>query len=274
MLNIFANCSGLTSVTVYAKTPISIDDDCFTNRTNATLYVPEGCKEAYEAAEYWNEFKEIIELGLPAVDGDEDVDFGDEIDDDTNLDGNIVGDIYYVISSGDGSYNAGEGCIVVTKPTDDTAIDGQDIFGEDFKDNYTGIVFKVPAGKGTVTVEAKTEGNMVLKVKIGDAAPISMELEGRLKVTVPYDVTEPTYIYIYGGSKPAAATAMRRAATESGELKLYGFTVTSNATGIKDASRDNTISDSRYYTLDGRALDGVPAKKGVYIVNGRSVVVK
>ncbi len=273
-LGAFSGCSGLTSVTVYAKTPISIDDDCFSNRANATLYVPEGCKEAYQAAEYWNEFKEIIERGLPAVDGDEDVDFGDEIDDDTNLDGNIVGNIYYVISSGDGSYNAGEGCIVVTKPTDDTAIDGQDIFGEDFKDNYTGIVFKVPAGKGTVTVEAKTEGNMVLKVKIGDAAPISMELEGRLKVTVPYDVTEPTNVYIYGGSKPAAAPATRRAATESGELKLYGFTVTSSATGIKDASRDNTITDSRYYTLDGRALDGIPAKKGVYIVNGRSVVVK
>ena len=101
--------------------PMSIDEYAFDNRANATLYVPEGCKEAYEAAPYWNEFKEIIAGGLPAMDGDENVDFGDEIDNGTNLDGNVVGDIYYVISSGDGSYNAGEGCIVVTKPTDDTA---------------------------------------------------------------------------------------------------------------------------------------------------------
>ena len=50
--------------------------------------------------------------------------------------------------------------------------------------------------------------------------------------------------------------------------------MTSSATGIKDTSHDNTITDSRYYTLDGRALDGVPTKKGIYIVNGRSVVMK
>jgi hypothetical protein len=30
----------------------------FTNRFLATLYVPEGCKTTYEAAEYWQDFKE------------------------------------------------------------------------------------------------------------------------------------------------------------------------------------------------------------------------
>ena len=34
----------------------------FSNRTNATLYVPKGSKRAYQAAEYWKEFKEIIEI--------------------------------------------------------------------------------------------------------------------------------------------------------------------------------------------------------------------
>ena len=31
---------------------------------------------------------------------------------------------------------------------------------------------------------------------------------------------------------------------------------------------------SEYYTLDGRKLDGKPTKKGLYIVNGRKVVIK
>ena len=44
--------------------PVSIDEYAFDNRANATLYVPEGCKEAYEAAPYWNEFKEIIAGGF------------------------------------------------------------------------------------------------------------------------------------------------------------------------------------------------------------------
>jgi uncharacterized protein YjdB len=59
----FEGCSGLISVTVEAKTPIDVSENVFSNRTNATLYVPVGCKAAYEAADYWKEFKEIRELG-------------------------------------------------------------------------------------------------------------------------------------------------------------------------------------------------------------------
>ena len=40
---------------------MEIEDSVFTNRTNATLYVPAGCRNAYAAAEYWMEFKEIVE---------------------------------------------------------------------------------------------------------------------------------------------------------------------------------------------------------------------
>ena len=31
---------------------------------------------------------------------------------------------------------------------------------------------------------------------------------------------------------------------------------------------------SEYYTLDGRKLSGKPTKKGMYIVNGRKVVIR
>lgn len=34
----------------------------FANRTNATLYVPEGSRDAYMGASYWNQFDEIKEL--------------------------------------------------------------------------------------------------------------------------------------------------------------------------------------------------------------------
>ena len=58
----FNGCSGLTSVTVDRTQPLSIDSFTFSNRANATLYVPAGSKEAYEAADYWKEFKEIKEI--------------------------------------------------------------------------------------------------------------------------------------------------------------------------------------------------------------------
>ena len=64
----FSGCSSLTSVTVEMETPVSINSSStFSNRKNATLYVPYGCKVAYEAAEYWKEFKEIVEMPKPVV---------------------------------------------------------------------------------------------------------------------------------------------------------------------------------------------------------------
>ena len=58
----FQDCSNLTSVTVEMETPLTITEYTFTNRNNATLYVPVGCKAAYQAANYWKEFKEIVEF--------------------------------------------------------------------------------------------------------------------------------------------------------------------------------------------------------------------
>ena len=55
----FADCSSLSSVIVKWESPIAITDDAFSNRSNATLYVPQGTKVAYEAADIWKEFKEI-----------------------------------------------------------------------------------------------------------------------------------------------------------------------------------------------------------------------
>ena len=196
-------------------------------------------------------------------------DFGSDIDGNTDLDGNVVGDILYNISSGDGSYNATEGCIVVTTPTDDSAINGQDIFGEDFQNNFTGIVFKVPEGKGTVKVEAQTTGAMVLKVKIGSAEPVTMELEGRLKVSFPYNVTEPTYVYIYGGAAASAPSLANAAA--AGELKLYGIEVVQGETGISPTLA-LPQGEGVYYDLSGRRVEH--PTKGLYILNGKKVVMK
>jgi len=46
------------------------------------------------------------------------------------------------------------------------------------------------------------------------------------------------------------------------------------ATGINEMEVSGGVEGAAYYTLDGRKLDGKPTKKGVYIVNGRKVVIK
>jgi len=64
----FKLCNRLTSVTVLSPTPLKIDETTFSTRANVTLKVPAGCKAAYEAADYWKEFKEIVENDIS--DGD------------------------------------------------------------------------------------------------------------------------------------------------------------------------------------------------------------
>ena len=57
----FLCCDSLTESTCLALTPPTIESGTFTNY-NADLYVPIGCKAAYEAAEYWKDFSNIIEI--------------------------------------------------------------------------------------------------------------------------------------------------------------------------------------------------------------------
>ncbi len=59
------------------------------------------------------------------------------------------------------------------------------------------------------------------------------------------------------------------------------FGDSSESTGIREINTDPAPSPSptgvgsgAWFTLDGRKLDGKPTQKGVYIVNGRKVVVK
>ena len=82
----FTGCDNLTSITVLRKEPATIETaDVFTNY-DATLYVPYGCKAKYEAADYWKDFKEIVEMDAqPAMLGD--VNGDDEV---TMADANMV----------------------------------------------------------------------------------------------------------------------------------------------------------------------------------------
>ncbi len=66
----FSGCNEVEHVSVEWESPITQFARDFTNRANATLYVPFGSKEAYLLADYWKEFKEIVErkkCATPAI---------------------------------------------------------------------------------------------------------------------------------------------------------------------------------------------------------------
>ncbi|MBR4887087.1 MAG: leucine-rich repeat protein [Muribaculaceae bacterium] len=62
----FWDCTSLTKITCLATNPPTIQPDTFSNY-DIDLYVPAGCKSAYEAAEYWNQFTNIIEIEEPRL---------------------------------------------------------------------------------------------------------------------------------------------------------------------------------------------------------------
>ena len=69
----FFNCSRLTSVTCFATTPPQLDYGVFdgvdgVDKSTCVLYVPAGSVSAYQSAEGWNEFTNILPIGAQPVD--------------------------------------------------------------------------------------------------------------------------------------------------------------------------------------------------------------
>ena len=84
-------------------------------------------------------------------------------------------------------------------------------------------------------------------------------------------VTEGAFRWIlrveskYGTANPQAAYA-RQIRFFDGE--------DSDVTGVNEVIGASEVSDDSWYSLDGRKLNGKPAKSGIYVVNGRKVVIK
>ena len=279
----FAGCQNLSKVVFTGDVPTDINNSFFvgvgTASKPAKLDVPEQYVANYEAKFVGNMFYggyfTLREAIVPDEKGGKDYGSGNsEIDEKTNLDGSVIGNVYYSIAPENGGYNSAEGCLVVTKPSSDNAFEIDDPFGNDFKGMFTGIMIMVQQGSGIVKVEAESSGGMTLMVKVGNGLPIQMTMLSKSTLAIPYSVDRPTYIYIYAGGSNGNA---RTRASSDGKLKIYSISWESSASGINSPVGEEQLYD--VYSLSGTlikrsatSLDALP--KGVYIVNGRKVVVK
>ena len=267
----FFDCSSLTQVVSYIKEPSDLQSSVFSNvPSSAILYVPVGCTEKYKRKNGWRSFKNIVEMVLNPVQKEQMSSIVKQITNDTYLNGNVVNGVYFCIDEKGGGYDGDENCIVLTEPTDDNTMESlvdEDIFSQEFKEEFNGIVFMVSPGKGAVKIVAETSGDMVMKVKIGHNQPISIQTDGKHESSFNFDVTENTYIYIYGGMNASNAKGIGKLFGEN-MLKIYDIEINSGATGI-DYIEHPQQADVTIYNLGGQRMSKVQPGN-VYIIRDQS----
>ena len=148
-----------------------------------------------------------------------------------------------------------------------------------YAEQYTGMTFKVPAGKGYVIIESKTDGEHVMMIKIGNLAPIGFNHTDIQKDNVFYECDKPTWVYVYNGGEVNGGNArmsVPRAKKTKTHIKIYSITRSSSSqspNGIEFINSEDLNGSDVWYDLQGNKINR-PTKKGIYIQQGQKVVVK
>lgn len=266
----FAYNNNLKEVYCYAKSIPKMDDLLFdgTPIKNVTLYVPAGCKAIYQAHKIWRDAKiirEMPEVTITPITKAEEVFFGDNLNEDINLSNTVVNNTYYNMDADNGDgYDVMKNALILNSTMTAEQINtilNSEVGNADIRDIYNGIIFELPAGQGRISVDAKTIGSHVLNVQIGRGEPTKITKTERGTVDIPYNVAEPTYVYLYASTSGGSAARLDRApSTAANSVLLYGYkvllyvTITAKNYTIKYGDELPTFD----YTSDGAALEGTP----------------
>lgn len=268
--NIFnlQNRSALKKITVKSFYPIHIEsDNAFNAETyqDAIVYVPRGSKALYEEAYGWSNFQHIIEADLiiaPVT--TQNTTFSGDAYENVDLSNTSIDDTYFTLNvdNGDG-YDSEEQAIVLNTLTTAgqmNTVEAAKVGDNAVRENFNGIIFLVPAGGGTITVDVKTIGSHVLNVQIGSAEPTKVTKSARGTVDITYKVLEPTYVYLYAttGVEPAPVLAPRRTSVAENSLLLYGYQLHWDYS-LGDISGDNAVDVSDYIGVANHILGNTPA---------------
>lgn len=232
----------ISEVYCYRKTPLTISNYVFRAVSTATLHVPKGQKAAYENARGWKDFGTIVEMDVEGADPpikiepiveSEETAFGSEksfINEETDLTNVVIDNAYYVMDAGKGNgFNGEVQALVLNSTTTEkqmSIVQESEVGDEAIQKNYSGIIFEVQAGSGTITIDAQTFGTHMLNVQVGRDEPQVITNIERSTVDVTYSVLEPTYVYIYASlGKKDAANALRALHVGENVALLYGYKV-------------------------------------------------
>ena len=309
----FNDCPNLTTVNVMSENPPSVSDaSSFSNRANATLYVPAGCRDAYLAAVIWNQFGEIMEMAPSVSVGDLNGDGTVSITDVVMIIDVIAGtitDANQVAAAdvnGDGTVSITDcvaaidliaaqqhnsplmamapAMVTVSDYISGELQDGKLIVDLNNENRYTAFQMMVSVPEGMSIVKARMDEergaeHQVFVRKIGDGqylvAGFSFDNE-ELTGNSGRLLTITTNGQATGN---IVISDVEFATADAHAWHLEGITVSGSTTGIADM---DVNSEQTVYDLQGRKLDSqilridrTQGKKGqIVIVNGKKVVIK
>ena len=232
------------------------------------VYIAKGWKTSYFGGGIIEETPdEVIEL--EPIKEETVVDMG-SLDGDA-LQNNVVDDVYYNLE--DGAYDNSDKSIAIVQPTDMELISDKTPGSNDISSKFNGLVIKVGTGSGSITVTVKTSGNAALAIQINESNPIIVQKLEMGDVTVSYEVTEDTYVYLYSMTNNNIPNSLSVTAAED-VVKIYNISVTPGATGISAVGQSDETQTDTWCDLSGRKLQTAPTKGGIYIHNGKKFVVR
>ena len=149
---------------------------------------------------------------------------------------------------------------------------------------FSGMVMRVGAGDGIVTLGAATKQGAVMNIKVGTQQPVKLGSVVAKNYEVPYHTDVPCYVYIYMTNQSDGGMTARK----KGEVIVEDVDIPSypdetkgvikslkvhvdEASAIVAPTTGATDTDAPCYDLSGRRVDPVQGGKGIFIINGKKV---
>lgn len=253
---IFADCSNLTSITIdNAKQVVALGEGALPDNESLQIDVQGNLYNEYMITKGWEDFK-VISANAEKIEG---FSFSkdNEYDAFFSKKAMLVPSVLkaYIITGIDGNG------LTLTPVTEIPAGEVVLLFTEhqEISDFYT-----VLTGS-----EDKPDANNLLKV-------VTDEKGEKVSIGQVYMLYNDVFYYTQAGTIPAGSVYLTKP-TKSELTKTrgsYSLDGDNKTTDIAPRRITTPATQSSWYTLDGRRLDTLPTRKGIYIHNGKKLIIR
>ena len=119
--------------------------------------------------------------------------------------------VYYSLGENDGYYQTPTSDKLVMLTSQQVSVPTYEPGTTAFNRNFKGIVLRVPAGTGVITVNAMINGEGVLNVQVGGVHKTFKDLASFMACVISYASTKDCWAYIFNSASETPATSRHRA---------------------------------------------------------------